>query len=533
MSAIQTPDLSSTVQQRRRPPVILATAICYVIAFVLVYGSFGLNRRFNVDENVFLASGYLVGRRGLMLYRDFHYNHMPTLVLIYALIFRHTSNFLLAARTFSSLNAAGCVAAIYSVAYRRFKFLDATHHFLITAALALTLLCNPLFTRTAGLSWNHDFPMFCSLLGFLILGGAFPDSTESESRSSLWLAIASGFFVGLAVTTRLTFATELLPFCLFIAFFPGVKFGRRMAMLAAFAVGGIIASLPTIWIWMQSPANAYFGNFQYPALNTRFHFTNDRDFHSRYSLAQRLFFFVVKLGEFPGNGILTGAFVYLLIVALRRCGVRSPVGWRLAAIATIFLSQVAGGLVPAPPFLQYFYAATPWMALAVVICLDAVPDFRANVPLHWGLIVGLAITFVFSIPEYRGLLRLPFPDRWVTTVRQNQGFELAAVAGKGKVLTLEPMIPLEGGADIYEQLSTGRFAIRVGDFLTPRQRAKYHMIGAGDIPAIFTDDPPAAFLWSGDDDGSGLENNIAAIAERHGYKRHNLSDDYIAWTAPR
>jgi hypothetical protein len=410
------------------------------------------------------------------------------------------------------------------------------------------LLANPLFTRTAGLAWNHDFPMFFSLLGFLILSAALPNSDAAPNppaggdadlspprqpaRSSAFLVAISGVFFGIAITSRLTFITELLPLGPFIAFFPGISLSRRSGLCAAFCLGCAVACLPTLWIWMHDPVNAYFGNFQYPGLNTRFHAINDDASHHRYTVLSRVWFFITRHWEMPGNGALTVAFVWLLVVALRYAGLRSPVGWRLLAIAGIYLSQVAAGLVPAPPFIQYLYAATPWMVLGVAMCLALVPSFRPNVRLHYTLIGALVLTIAFGIPEYRGLLRLPAPHKWIPIQVHEQGLELTKLTGNSRILTMEPSLPIEGGADIYEQLATGRFAMRVGDFLTPQQRVRYHMFGTDDIPAIFNTDPPAAFLATGTDDGIGLEKAMAAQAQLHGYRRVDLSNNNVVWIAP-
>src|SRR5580658_6882162 len=95
----------------------LAGTVFFLVALALVFGAISVGRKVNVDENVFVASAVLLSRHFVLLYRDYHYNHMPTLVIVYALLFRTTGYILLAARSVSAVCAAGTAAAIFYFAY--------------------------------------------------------------------------------------------------------------------------------------------------------------------------------------------------------------------------------------------------------------------------------------------------------------------------------------------------------------------------------------------------------------------------------
>ncbi|MGA2232079.1 MAG: hypothetical protein ABSH22_14375 [Tepidisphaeraceae bacterium] len=505
------------------------TLLFFVVSFALVFGAFSVGRKLNVDENVFTATAALLSRHAILQYRDYHYNHLPTLVFIYAGLFKLTNYLLLSARTFCALSAAATAAAIYYFARESFAFLPPRRRQIFALGIGILFLANPLFTHTAGRAWNHDFPILMSVLAFVILSRAL-----ANSRAAL-VALA-GFLVGLAVTARLTFATELFPFGLFLLIYPRLRISKRIALCALFAVGFLIAALPTIWVWAQSPTNAYFGNFQYPALNTLWHFDHDDLIHHRDTLLSKLYFFIKKTWELPGNGIVTWGFLSLIVLArFWNHILQDP--WRTNLFILILLaaSQLAAGLVPSPPFEQYYYAATPFMILAITLCLARLPDLALNPKNTWIWITCLIVTIGFAIPEYRDFPVLFWPPAWFPVRAHDLGQRIAKASGPGPVLTLDPIYVLEGGLDIYPQLATGPFGIRVGDYLTPAQRAQYKMWGTDDLKRLFEQTPPPKIMISPGSDGD-IEALLTQLAKSHGYREVDVNTQkpgvIILWLPP-
>jgi len=503
----RTETAASSVPPRR---VARNTCFFFLISFALVFGGFGVGRKMNVDENVFTASAAMLSRHFILPYRDYHYNHMPTLVILYALVFKASSYLLLAARLVSAICAAGAAAIFFSVGYRSFDRLNERKRFWCAAGAGVMFLANPLFTRTAGRAWNHDFPVLMSLLGFLVL-------ERGLSSRGFGRVLGAGILVGLAVTARLTFATELAPFYLFIILFPAVSLSRRITLFSAFTIGGLIAFIPSIWFWAQSPANAYFGNFLYPALNTRWHFLHDDVDHNRFSLLPKMWYFIKLTWEMPGNGLLLWTFVWFSFSMLRWRKARvDAFQCKLLILVLLAASQIASGLVPSPPFVQYFYAATPFMLWAVIICLGRMSTIPRGA-VRW-VLGGLAIVSVgFAVPEYRGLPRLFWPPAWFPVQAHEIGRELAQRVGGSPVLTLDPLYPLEGGLEIYPELATGPFGMRVGAYLSADHRREYRMWDDADVTALFDGaNPPAVMISPGGDDAED-DTLFAKLAEQHNY----------------
>lgn len=505
-----------------------AVATFFIASFIAIFGAFAVGRPLNVDENVFIVSAAIVARNLGMLYRDFHYNHLPTLVLVYALLFRQTDYLLLAARTFCALCAAGTITLLFREASRAFAAFDETRRKWLIAGATALIAANPIFTRTTGRAWNHDFPMLLSLAAYLIMTRALRTSRPAAG------IVLGGLLIGLAVTSRLTFATLLLPFGLLILIFPHQSVLRRFGLAAIFSAGFLFACIPTVWIWSQSPANAYFGNFQYPALNTLFHFQNDTHWITHgVSLLSRMFFLFNINWQPPmwGDGVLLGISAFLVgrVLAPRKI-LSDDLQCELFILILTVVTCLATGLVPAPSFHQYFYPAYPFMLLAALRSVPLQPQRIQSRAFLKPAAILVGITAAFGLAEYRDIYKLAWFPRWEPVIVHRRGVELARLAGDRTVLTLDPLFPMEGGANIYMQSATGPFGLRVGQYLPQARLAEYRMWGPSDLPAVFGDLSKPAFFIAVSRDQS-LEKQFIGLANSFNYSATHF-DGGTVWLPP-
>lgn len=496
------------------------TLVVFVGALLLVFGR-SMHADMDVDEPPFVCSGALLARRGLLPYRDYHYNHMPTEVMVYAALFRALPYLLMSARSFQVLCAASAAAVFFYVAYVSLDTLERRARLAFAAGAAVLLVSHPLFIKTAGLCWNHDFPLLMALLSFVILQRGLAGRRPTVG------ATLAGLFLGLSVTTRLTYATTGLGFLLLIVLYPGLSLRRKAAVLVAFGVGFLVASLPTIWVWSQSPANAYFGNFLYPRLNTEIHLL--RDEHKRFTVLPILGYFLRNLVYLPGNGLVTLGFFGLVAVALvyhEQIGRRRIV--ELIGILVLVVCLIGSAFMPAPPYPQYFYAAAPFMILGLIWCVAAMPNLlRRGWP--W-MAAALGVSVAFAVPFYGGIAFILAPGHWVPLRIHRVGLEVAQKAGTRQVLTLESIYPLEGGLDVDERLTTGRFELRVAALLSPAQRAQYLMPTPDDLVSILRRDRPAVLVvhttdWRIDGD----RGQLVEAARSLGYEKIPLTHRGAIW----
>jgi hypothetical protein len=504
----------------------LWTAAVFAAAMVLVF-SISVRRKVDIDEHAFITSGAIL-RDGVLPYRDYHYNHMPTQVIVYSLLFRLTDRLLLAARLFQTICAAVLAAAIFRYAWNAFELLGTHKQRLYSLLIALFFIAHPLYNRTAGLSWNHDFPTLMMVASFLTVVAAL----RRGGAIGAGLAMIAGALAGLSVTGRLTFAPALLPLVLLVLLFPQWRWRGRIGMLVLSAIGFTLACLPSAWVWAQAPADAWFGNFVYPQYNTAF--------HSSLHDARPMSFLGIVVQYFkswftlPGNGITAVWLILLSISTLRfRAILKDGRQCELFAYLLAAVMLVAAGCMPAPTYPQYFYAATPFMMLGLVICLAGKPRLFDDKPLRLFAMASIAVSVGFAVWQYRGLPLLLRVNAWTPTRAHAIGREIARASGPGKVLTMESVYAVEGGLDVYPELTTSRFVLRAAPFLSEPRRKRYKMILPRDFEGWFQTRPPAAIVAVLRTD-KHIEDVEESDAKKNGYQRifSRTFDEGFLWVRP-
>ena len=104
--------------------------------------------------------------------------------------------------------------------------------------------------------------------------------------------------------------------------------------------------------------------------------------------------------------------------------------------------------------------------------------------------------------------------------------EIRAAAGKNKVLTLAPIFPLEGNAEVYEEFSTGSFAWRIAPLLPGNERKELGIVSKEDLSDFLKTKPPKAILVGSE---GSLESPLLSYAREKGYKAVELSNGMTLW----
>jgi hypothetical protein len=137
---------------------------------------------------------------------------------------------------------------------------------------------------------------------------------------------------------------------------------------------------------------------------------------------------------------------------------------------------------------------------------------------------------LFALPAYSRLNRILEVNDWVPNTEHKIGIEIKKAVGKGRVLTLAPLLPLEGGVGIYEQLATGPFSWRVAGQLSAGQRKDLIIASGDDLDSLLQGDPPGGILVGLE---PGLEDALVRYAQAHGFKPMTLSNGATLWLPPR
>lgn len=513
----------------------------FLIAALIIF-SRAMLRLLNHDEHYFVSTGYLLARQGLLPYRDYPYTHMPNLALVYGLVFLLTDHLLLGARLVSVACSILLVLVIFWFAYRLLQGRGRAVRASVASGAVLLLLANPLFAYTSGLAWNHDIPVLLLVLAFIahILGidSLRLEQTRSTRRKARLWNFLSGVLVGLATGTRLSFGLVLIPFGIALLLAPGMEnWKERFKLVIFFGLGLLAGLLPVIVLFALAPRQFVFGNLGFFEIYAQYRLeTGTRE---RMDLASKLGYLFDQVGSQPGNLLLLVSLIFFSIspevfVRLRRTNtkIRPPYG-NLLALGLVFFLTISG-LTPSPVFYQYFYDLVPFAVIAVVYGVawycprppeGAEEGGSASLPknesggerFHWALVLFLQVVLLanlFMIPDTIELKAASKPGNWAPIQVHALGRAMRSKAPDGKVLTLSPLYPLEGGLQIYPSLATGPFIWRTAHLVPEKQRRLFGVLAEEDLDDFLVQSPPAAILVGEEKE---LEEAFLRYAVQNGY----------------
>ncbi len=472
------------------------------------------------DEHQFVVGGWWIGVHGLLPYRDFPYHHLPNLLLLYALVGRLTPALLMNARVLSALLGVGTLILLLLFARRR---PDATGWFgrwLIGASAALMLVLSPLFAFTSGRAWNHALPTFLTVAAFMIHLSA----GECERATLFWGV--SGALLGFAVGARVSYLPAIIVFLgyLLLRPFPRNKSSRRRSV-AAHLLGFGLSLLPTFLLAALAPTQFAYGSVIYPRLNTSY---RQALWHSTgMNLPEKLGFIGERVILDPPHAFLLALYIASVLIVAVQSRHR---GWEQQsefwfATGTAALLWI-GSIAPTPSWYQYFYAPLPFLILGMVsMVAGLLREAKRKRPIL--LAVGLAALAMTILrwEAIEGLQILGQPSEWVPIKVHELGKETAASVDSGRILTLAPIFPAEGGLEPYPKLTTGSFDWRVSPILSAERRATYGVVSPAELAEMIADDPPAGVLvgFEINNEGfsykqiGGLEQPLDAYARESGF----------------
>jgi 4-amino-4-deoxy-L-arabinose transferase-like glycosyltransferase len=520
-----------------------SSAALFVLFFsfiAILLFSRAMNRTFSHDEHQFITSSELLLTQQSLPFRDYPYQHLPYLTLLFALSGSLTDYSLLGARAASVLAATGCAILLFMLVGRFFRTSARGWRLLAGVTAVLVLVTNPLFYLTSGKAWNHDLPTLFTLGAVCCIGG-----DEQDSPTSLAL-FGAGFLLGLAAGTRLSYLTALPPFVGWVFLVSGrIPWQARLKRAGVLLMGFAIALLPVLFLFFLSPRGFVFGNIVYPQLNTVYRQVLRQQ--EAMTLGAKLIYFAETiLMDWQSLLLYLAFFAVLLgaVVSWRPLGKLRRRGW-FYGVLVIFL--LAGSFTPTPSWSHYFYAPLPFLVLALFYALANWNRAR-NHPIWllatlFPLAAGLNLYVQSDLKHLRSLGQ---PENWVTVRAHQLGEVLANEVGEGPVLTLAPVFPLEGGLDIYPAFATGPFTWRTAHLLSLERQRFYGITSLDTLHDYLKAAPPAAILTGFEADTAGfepgdpggLEKPLVDYAVLNGYQALKLKalvyeDDLLLWVLPR
>jgi hypothetical protein len=501
------------------------------------------------DENQFIAPGQLLAYQGLLPYVDYPYTHMPYAAAVYAVSALASTYDFLAGRWLSCVAWLGCILLMLAV-IRRLRaeirpdtaestgWVDLFWEFVLVYVF-VSHGPMQLLLRTA---LNHSLATFFSLLAawIAIRGFLSPDRAPR-------LAFASGALVMAAGLTRFNFAglAVVLLIC-WMLFAWRLRIATAARVLWGYLAGALLASLPAALLGAMAPRAFYYGNLVYIRLNTVYYDLLLRD--AGMDLAAKLNAFITLLASDPLEALLYAG----LLGSAALSGVQVWKSRSRYALGHLCITGMAGAvwlsaLAPTPTLLHYFAGAVPFLIMLYGTLDVGLGNMQKPARYAAGAALLLCAAVSIRMPDpIRQLTVLAEPELWPPVQVHNLGQRLHEFAAMGRILTLQPMIALEAGYEVYPFTATGPFSWRTSLLLTGQRRMEYGVTSPEELPELLDASPPAGILVgfeapnAGFDrqDMGGLETPFSDYAMRNGYEAVGLTPPFWArgltlWVAPR
>jgi hypothetical protein len=472
------------------------------------------------DEHLYVTSGVLVNSHPL--YSGFPFSHWPGVPLLLNGAYHLTGSswFYLTAK----LVACGALLLTGLAFYRIFRLLTEDR----TTSVLLLILSMVNYDLMDCLSevWSASLALPVGLFAVYFLF-----SSVSESRIRPWGVALSGLLVALAADTRAIYVVFAVPIFLILLLFPrGLPFRRRVVRLVLPFVGGVLIGLvPTLYYLLTRPNAFLFDTLAFFRENAAW-FVQWSD---SVTLSGKLNFIKDSWKHFSNAGLT----LLLLFLAIHRVdtsaslreALRRLLGMRSLLCIMLFLAAVAGTAVVTP--LWSYYLATPIAILIILAAtwLKAVRGDGQERSVQSVLISVTALCIIFGAANVAGNLpSLLAPSQWPCIAVHRKALELRneiqAGGATGKVATMYPIYAIEAGLPIYAPLAGGQIFYRVGDQITPEERARFGFTSPSTLAALLESDPPVAVLVSQVPMEHDLDLPLVRFAEAYHYRKVPCGD---------
>jgi hypothetical protein len=489
---------------------VLVSALIFVALVLRI-----MNYEMRKDEQLYVPPASLLDTSSL--YRDFFYNHTPGSAWLFYGISKLTGgeHLLLAGRIGVLLGWIALIGVIGGLSY------VLTRSRLASWCIVVLTLANELFLTQPGMTaTNNLLPLPLSLLGL----GLFLFAIRDDRARPLLCAVA-GFFLALAVVFKISAVAFILPVAIAALLLPrALGFGDRMLRVALpTALGGVVGGLPVLYYLLTDPARflAHVVGYHVGPHARYMRLPGMADEGAAITPAAKLMM-AYDIWLSAGVAVALVAVVALVLVVMRqpdRAAMLGPVRNPMLLVLAALFSSVVFAFIPTPGFPQYFGPPLICIPLVLAILFGAL-DRPQQRQFETVLLASAIVALVVVAPRLGQFLpRAAHPERWTAMRVHEDGRKIAArmaeAGATGKVATLAPIYPLEGGLAVYPELATGPFAYRTGDITPPALAAEYRMTSPNTVGALLADDPPAALLLGFD---AALEAPLRAYAEMNGYQ---------------
>lgn len=468
---------------------ILVVFVLIVLSLAILGNS--MTKPVGRDEQMY-CTGAILMAQGKMIYRDFSYaSQLPYHPLLCAALFKifDTTHYLLVGRLVScvcDILVMVCIVGMYRCV---FKSVNVAGTLLGLAAVVLWLF-NPLVDYANGYAWNHDVVILCLVLSFWLF-----ISTDLRQESKRWRIAAIGALLTFATCMRITTALVELLFLVVLLSSPAESMKQRLKTALPYLLAAALVLIWPIWVIAQAPRAFFLNMVKIPMLYGKW-------LHEIRMVHDKLQLTLACLST-PGYFVLVALTIYLCLTVVflrRRLRITNTGSLLLAALLPVAFFVIA--LIPPTMWRQYLAVPVPFMVISLALPLSYLRDLTDKGHLSRHFIVAVTIVVIcglLTVVSYPFVLhRVPMaivPETWEPIELHKVSQDIAAKAKEPKlILTLSPLLALEGGGRIYPELSAGAIIYRTADSLSSDERRLTHTAGQKTLAEVLNENPPSAVI---------------------------------------
>ena len=445
------------------------------------------------DEQMY-CTGAVMMAQGKMIYRDFSYAaQMPYHPLLCATLYKvfNTTHYLLVGRILScvcDILVMLSIVGIYRYVFRSYK----VSGLILGFGAVVLYVFNPLVDYANGYAWNHDAVIFCVVLSFWLF-----ISTDFQQKSKYWRTAVIGALLTLAACMRVTTILAELLFLVLLLSVPAGSVKERFKTALPFLLAGAVVLIWPVWVIAQAPRAFYLNLVKIPMLYGQW-------LHE-IGMVHNKFGLTLTCLTTPGYFALLMIAIYLglsVFFLCRSLKIASRINLLLAALLPAVFFIIA--LIPPTMWRQYLAVPVPFLVIGFAFPLSYLRSCagKAGINVHFKIAAALmAVSSLIAVLSYPFVLyRAPValvPESWVPIEIHKISEEIAGkleTRDSKLVLTLGPLYALEGGCDIYTELSAGAIIYRIADSLPAEDRRITHTAGPQTILESIEKNPPSAVV---------------------------------------
>ncbi len=485
----------------------------------------GMSKPPTRDEHMYCTAGVLM-TQGEAIYRDFSYvSQLPYHPFLLAILYKSlgTTHYLLCARLVSILCEIGILLVLFFM-FRQAFAPDRVAGTVLGLIGALFYAFNPLVYMANGYAWNHAPVVLCVLIASSLL-------VKSHTLQKYSAPVYGGIGILLTLACGMRITTSLIwgAFAVFLMAGPMIPKTQRKRMCLAFFIGTLLTALYPIWIIAQAPRAFGLNLYAIPRLYGQWLQAHGQT-HNKLDVT---IICLTSLGYFA---LLVGAlWTHISAWYCRVIQTGRNIGPHFFLMALLAVCVIIA-FIPPTMWRQYWAIPVPFIIMSlrypvVTLWQQRKQHRHARIALV-ALLVCMLVTVLSHVRAIRSEPPTWKPSQWAPMKLHRQAARIAAATTTPQqILTLSPLLALEGGCRIYPELSCGSVVYRVGDQLPPHDRMTSHTVGSESLETLLKTSPPSGILV-GTEDGllKGIDASLATHAPAHW--QHTRIDQNITLLHP-